>query len=952
MLRMRRCAGMAAAGIAAVIAVGGGVGVFAMAGSASASATVKAAPPHPTKRLCPTPANPHSAACMAVVRTDVTTSATPGGYGPSDLQGAYNLPSSSNGSGETVAIVDAYDNPNLESDLATYRSTYGLPSCTTSNGCFRKVNQNGATSPLPGGNTGWGGETSLDVDMVSAICPLCHILVVEANSAGGNDLPTAESTAITLGAKFVSNSWGGGESSSNTQDTTYNHPGVVITASAGDSGYGVEYPAASPYVVAVGGTSLVRSSTSRGWSETAWSGSGAGCSAYEPKPSWQHDSGCSNRAEADVSAVADPGTGVSFYDTYGQSGWGIVGGTSVAAPIVASTYALAGTPTASTFPASNLYAHASQLFDVTSGSDGSCGGSYLCTAVSGYDGPTGLGTPNGIAAFSSSAYNNVGISSDSDQAAANFDGVGYSYSATALSNAGVAPGSTVKANGVNFIWPNTSAGSLDNFRADGQTLNVSGSGSIAFLGAATNGPSSGTATIHYSDGSSQSVTLGFSDWTLNGGSAGVLSGNSTAITTGYRNSSSGTSQTLKTYVFATSQITLASMKTVTGVTLPTSVNQGALHVFAVGFASPPTGPIVSAVSSSLCVDDSSAATTNGNPIQIWSCNGTGAQQWTVEPDGSLRVLGGCMTVTGGGTTSGTKIVWSGCNGSSAQRWQPGANGSLVNPVSALCLDDPGSSTTAGTQLQIWSCNGTNAQHWTLPGTSGSTSSDFSVAVSPSSGSVTAGGSTTTTVNTAVSSGSAQAVSLSAAGQPGGVTVSFSPSSVTAGSSSTMSISTSTSIPAGSYTITVTGSASSGSHSATYTLTVNTSTTGGGSLANGGFETGSASPWVCQSGDAVVSSPVHSGSHAVAVVPTSSQTGECDQTLTLAPNHTYTLTGWVQGNYAYIGVSGDASASTWTSSSGWTQLTVSFTTGSRGNVTVYVHGWYSQGNVYGDDFAVS
>jgi hypothetical protein len=151
---------------------------------------------------------------------------------------------------------------------------------------------------------------------------------------------------------------------------------------------------------------------------------------------------------------------------------------------------------------------------------------------------------------------------------------------------------------------------------------------------------------------------------------------------------------------------------------------------------------------------------------------------------------------------------------------------------------------------------------------------------------------------------------------------------------------------------VTGSATSGSRSASFTLTVNGSGSGSGSLANGGFESGSFSPWTGEPGDAVVGSPAHSGAHAAQISPTNSQTGEIDQTVTLAPNHAYTLTGWVQGDYAYIGVSGGASASTWTSSSSWTQLTVPFTTGSSGTVTVFAHGWYAQGNVYADDFSIN
>jgi chitinase len=234
--------------------------------------------------------------------------------------------------------------------------------------------------------------------------------------------------------------------------------------------------------------------------------------------------------------------------------------------------------------------------------------------------------------------------------------------------------------------------------------------------------------------------------------------------------------------------------------------------------------------------------------------------------------------------------------------------------------------------------------------------DFSVSVSPASGTVTAGGSATATIGIGLVSGSSQTVSLSASGTPSGVSVSFSPSSATTGGSSSMTVSTASSTAAGTYPITITGQAASGSHTATYTLTVNSAGGGGGgggsgALVNSGFETGSLSPWTCQPGGAVVTSPVHSGGHALQVAPTSGQTGECDQTVTLSPDTSYTLSAWVQGSYSFIGVSGGATASTWTSSTGWTQLKVSFTTGSSGTVTVYVHGWYSQGNVYADDFSV-
>jgi subtilase family serine protease len=333
--------------------------------------------------------------------------AGPTGYGPADLRAAYAL-DTSKGAGQTIAIVDAYDDKTAEADLATYRNNYGLPACTTANGCFRKVNQNGVQGSYPANNAGWGLEISLDLDMASAVCPNCHILLVEAASNANASLYGAVDTAARLGASVISNSYGGAEAASETTDDAhFNHPGIAITVSSGDSGYGVEYPAASRYVTAVGGTTLTRSGA--GFTESAWSGAGSGCSAYEPKPTWQTDAGCARRTVADASAVADPNTGVAVYDTnctfiqslLGQcfSGWGTVGGTSASAPIVGAVYALAGNASTMSYPSSAPYANPSLLHDVTAGSNGSCTGSYLCTAGPGYDGPTGLGTPNGTGAF-------------------------------------------------------------------------------------------------------------------------------------------------------------------------------------------------------------------------------------------------------------------------------------------------------------------------------------------------------------------------------------------------------------------------------------------------------------------------------------------------------------------------------------------------------------------------
>jgi len=507
--------------------------------------TAQAAAPHTTapttaKAACATPLHPGSPVCFAEVRTDLTPvraralapHATPAGYGPADLRAAYNLAAAaaSNGGGATVAVTELADDPNLEADLGTYRAQYGLPACTTANGCFRKVNQNGQQGNYPAGDPGWGTEASLDIDMVSAICPNCHILVIEAG-----DLAAAQNLAVSLGAAYISNSWGTGDGSGDAgMDADFNHAGVVDVASSGDSGYGVSFPATSRYVVAAGGTTLRRDASARGWSETTWSGAGAGCSSWEAKPAWQTDTGCgAHRTVSDVSAVADPGTGVAVYDTYGQGGWFVVGGTSVSSPVIASVYALAGAPSAT---ASGLYAHRTSLNDVTSGSDGTCSPAYLCTATAGYDGPTGLGTPNGLGAFN-------------------------------------------------------------------------GSG---------------------------------------GGSSGR------------------------------------------------------------------TGQITVGVSSALCLDDRSSGTADYNPVQIWGCNGSNAQQWTVGAGNTLQVMGKCLDVYAAGTADGTAVDLYTCNGTGAQVWQPQSNGSLLNPASGKCLDDPNSSTTAGTQVQLWDCNGTSAQRWTLP----------------------------------------------------------------------------------------------------------------------------------------------------------------------------------------------------------------------------------------------
>jgi hypothetical protein len=456
-------------------------------------------------RLEPACSAPHagSVSCFAVVRRPVpanaaasagvhayvvgagATGAGPaGGLTPAQVERAYGY-DASGGSGQTVAIVDAYDDPKIEEDLEAFDNHYGLGECTKANGCFRKVNQGGSENPaaLPAQDEmGWSEEISLDVEMVRAACRGCKILLVEANSAVGSDLGTAVNEAVALGATEVSNSYGAPEEGMTPKEQAdYNHPGVVITAAAGDYGYdGWNYllrghkppgmpdaPASLPSVVSVGGTSLQLHEDGTRASETVWNDdgfydenelgagyvAGSGCSTLFTAQPWQQDAsgfpaaGCGDkRLSVDVSADADPLTGFDVYDNFDYcdssesacneeqeeeiqeaieryGGWETFGGTSLGTPLIASLYALAGGSNGVKYPALTLYQHlgeAASLYDVTAGGDGfcdgepalfcgepnsefgyilDCEGTSACDARPGYDGPSGVGTPLGLAAF-------------------------------------------------------------------------------------------------------------------------------------------------------------------------------------------------------------------------------------------------------------------------------------------------------------------------------------------------------------------------------------------------------------------------------------------------------------------------------------------------------------------------------------------------------------------------
>ena len=452
------------------------------------------------RHACAKPAKKLTMQCMVLINTAVpeepasaftapaaSPAATPAGYGPSQLQSAYSIASAAaaSGSGETVYIADAYDYPTAQADLNAYRSQYGLPACGS--GCFTKVNQNGAASPLPpaAGSSGWDVEEALDIDMVSAICPLCHITLVEAKSASNSALYTAENSAVSLGAKFVSNSWGEDEYSGEASDasTYFNHPGVAIAVSAGDSP-ATEFPAEAEYVTAVGGTTLSTASSSRGWSESPWSESGGGCSAYETAPSWQSSSvtHCSKREDNDVSADADPNTGAAIYNSYSQGGWLEVGGTSEGSPIIAAVYALAGTPATGSYPSQDIWTHEP---------------SGLYPVGSGYSSVPGWGTPDGTTAFRSGSGgtgNTVTVTNPGNKAATVGTAVSLQISATdsassqvlSYSATGLPAGLSISAKGLITGTP-TTAGSYSVTVTAKDTTGASGSATFTWTVSSVSG---------------------------------------------------------------------------------------------------------------------------------------------------------------------------------------------------------------------------------------------------------------------------------------------------------------------------------------------------------------------------------------------------------------------------------------------------------------------------------
>jgi hypothetical protein len=652
---------------------GAAVGAPAVPAGSSFVAAPRVAPPGARlKQVCPTPVSPGQMTCMALLpaRNRGTTSASgppSGAYGPPVLQEAYDLGDQAmtapSGGTDTVAIVDAYNDPSAGGDLAIYRSRYGLPACAASSGCLTVVSQTGGTALPAADLTGaWELEESLDLDMVSAVCPYCKILLVEAKSDSISDLAAAEHYAAQH-ASAVSNSWGSGAEfvGENSFDADFYKPGVAITAAAGDDGYGTQYPAASPYVTAVGGTSLQGATATSAGHQTAWDGTGSGCSALEPKPSWQESepgfpAGCQNRTEVDVSAVADPDPGIAIYDSVRyDSGsesatpdWTSVGGTSVGTPVVAAAYALADISTGrpgtglvhGTMPAAYPYQHRPDFSDITAGSNGTCESSrqYLCHAVAGYDGPTGLGTPAGTGGLLGPAGTAVTVLDPGTQ----------------VYRAGTAVSLTVRSL--------DSAGGTAGYAATGLPSGLKMSGGVI------SGRLTGKAGVH-------EVTVTAAEGSAANG--GAADGGATGAAT-------------------FDIVVLARMAD--------------RHLAA--------GPVRLDLGGK-CLNDASDSSARNTRVQIYTCDGRAAQKWTYHPGGDpagageLKIHGKCLTIRSG-TGNGARATLQSCTDAASQRWQDQTGDQLYNPHSGRCLADSGSSRVNGRQVELWSCSGGPAQSWKLP----------------------------------------------------------------------------------------------------------------------------------------------------------------------------------------------------------------------------------------------
>jgi hypothetical protein len=691
------------------------------------------------------------------------------GYTPLDLQGAYGLTAAAAkaADGETIAVVDAFNDPDAASDLAQYRTNFGLPACTTASGCLTIMNEYGGTKlPKSDPTGGWELEESLDLDMVSAICPGCSIVLLEADSASISDLASAERTASRVpGVDAVSNSWGSGAEfiGENQFDQDFYAPGVAIVAAGGDDGYGTQYPAVSPYVTSAGGTSLLGSGSS--WTQSAWSGVGSGCSSLEPKPSWQTEDdrspdGCLNRTINDVSADADPSPGVAIYDSVrdselgGVPDWTSVGGTSVATAIIAGTFALAdiaaGGPQhgliAGTFPAAYPYQATSGLTDVTGGSNGTCESyrQYLCHGEPGYDGPTGLGSPSGTSAFTARSADEVTIVDPGTQVVAGgaklYMELNYepgTESPTFSTTPSSLPGSL-------YVDPNGFLRGSAPAKPGIYTITVSaavsglGTGNTSFklvVIPAMRAAHPGTGEVRL-DGAGHCLTVAGSAARIEGctgksdqqwefvpagslAGTGQLKDHGKCLAVGAGSGAKAsvqkcskstrqqwTYQGLDRFRNEAASLCLAIRGAATAGKQPVDWACGAASSWQL-----PGAPVLSAVSGR-CLSDPGGRSTSGTRIQVAACSSAAGQRWVSERNQTLEIAGKCLTVNGSSMLDGAAIVLARCTGKAPQQWLRGPNGELMNSNSGRCLADPNNSTRSGTDLVQDDCYSLPGEIWT------------------------------------------------------------------------------------------------------------------------------------------------------------------------------------------------------------------------------------------------
>ncbi|HXW44085.1 MAG TPA: ricin-type beta-trefoil lectin domain protein [Streptosporangiaceae bacterium] len=722
------------------------------------------------KQVCSTPTRPGQMACMALIKPTARhagpDASSPSGYTPQQLQDAYGLTSAASDSanGETIAVVDAYNDPNAAGDLAAYRSKFGLPACATTTGCLQILNQYGGTSlPKADPSGAWELEESLDLDMVSAICPNCSIILIEANSASISDLAVAERTAASGTATVVSNSWGSGAEfiGENKYDADFYAPGVAIVTAGGDDGYGTQYPAVNPYVTSVGATSLVDSGGS--WSQSAWGGVGSGCSSLEPKPSWQDRDnssprGCLNRTINDVSADGDPSTGVAIYDTVkdsdlgGAPDWTEVGGTSVSTPIIAGTYALAdivaGGPGKGliswTFPAAYPYAAGSGLTSVSGGSNGKCESDrqYLCHATGSFSGPTGLGTPSGTNAFTFQSADQVTIIDPGTQVVQAggqlsllLDYQPGEQSPTFTTEPASLPGSLFVDGG--GILSGTAPSSPGVYKITvTNTVSGFGSGSTTFslvvlpkLKAAHPGAgevklSGGGHCLAGAGGAARIEACAGQQWTFRPGGAdsgaGTLrsGGKCLEIKSGNGNGAKATLQSCgsssrQQWTYSGGKLHNVAIGLCLAIHGSTSAGRQAVGWSCSSAGTNwvlPAAPVLSGVGGR-CLADPSDSAAAGTRISVASCSASAGQRWTAQANGTLTIRGECLTVSGSSMLDGAAIVLERCAGNGAQKWLRGPNGELMNSNSGRCLAGP--NTARGSALVQDDCYSLPGEIWVI-----------------------------------------------------------------------------------------------------------------------------------------------------------------------------------------------------------------------------------------------